>query len=368
MRAAVAVLGLLVVVAVFLGMVDTLISTRLHGSRRRRFSTWMPRRLWPVFRQLGGLARSEVRREAILSAYPPLVLVILIMSWVGLQVLGWGLVWWGTGLIDSVTTLGESVYYSGIVYFTIGFGDVVPVVGLGRLLSLVEGFVGVLFIALTVGYLPNLYSNFASRERLLLTIDDGSDDLITPMSLMRAQLDGSTDLADLDPVFQRWEEWVAGVMESHTSHPVLSYFRSQHPGQSWVSAMGLMADVALLAIVLTGRRRGPPWHLYRRIVRTMQLVVESLALQPVEVETVSPARFESALEGWGRLGFVLPGAPTSMWHEWKSLRAAYVGHVEALVDHLDAPRGFWSQTVGFGDAGPSPGDATTTMEDSRERR
>lgn len=363
MRAFVAVLGVLLVVGVFLGMVDTLISTRLHLAKRRRFSTWLPRVVWPVFRRLGSSARTSQGREAILSAYPSLVLLILIMAWVGLQVMGWAMLWWGTGMVDDVTTWAEAVYYSGIVYFTIGFGDLVPVAGPARVLALVEGFVGVLFIALTVGYLPSLYSNFAARERLLLTLDDGGGDRITPLSLMLALLDGSTDLHDLDPVFARWEDWVAGVMESHTSHPMLSYFRSQHPGQSWVTAMGLMGDVALSVIVLTGRRSGPAWHLYRRIVRTVDLVVTSLRLEPADPEVGAPESFRVGLARWEELGFEPPGDPEVMWQEWHALREAYTGHVAALVDHLDAPRGFWGHTVGVDGSEPFAPAGVPTQED-----
>lgn len=363
MRAFVAVLGVLLVVGVFLGMVDTLISTRFHLARRRRFSTWLPRVMWPVFRRLGSSARTSQGREAILSSYPPLVLLALIMAWVGLQVLGWAMVWWGTGLVDDVTTLGESLYYSGIVYFTIGFGDFVPVAGTARVLALVEGFVGVLFIALTVGYLPSLYSNFAARERLLLTVDDGGGDRITPLSLMLARLDGSTDLHDLDPVLSRWEDWVAGVMESHTSHPMLSYFRSQHPGQSWVTAMGLMADVALWVIVLTGRRSGPAWHLYRRIVRTVDLVVTSLRLEPADPDGEVREAFRTAVVRWQEAGFELPEDHEAMWQEWHALRAAYAGPIAALVDHLDAPRGFWGHTVGVDATGSVVLVGVPTQED-----
>ncbi len=249
MRVIAVVAGLVLVVGVFLGMVDTLISTRLRVSRRRRFSTWLPAVTWPLFRAVSQRARvrsrrrgesserSEARREAVLSAYPPLVLLALIAFWVGFQVLGWGLIWWGSGVIADVTRFGESLYYSGVVYFTVGFGEIVPAASLGRLLSMVEAFSGVLFIALTVGYLPSLYGAFSERERELLLIDDGGEARITPLSLMVERLDGSTDLDDLDATMGEWERWVAMVLETHTSHPLLAYFRSQHAGQSWVTAI-----------------------------------------------------------------------------------------------------------------------------------
>ena len=37
---------------------------------------------------------------------------------------------------------------------------------------------------------------------------------------------------------------MAEVLESHVSYPMLALFRSQHPGQSWVTALGLVTDAA----------------------------------------------------------------------------------------------------------------------------
>ena len=52
----------------------------------------------------------------------------LLVFWVTMQVVGWGLVWWGyrTG-IHTIDSLLESIYYAGVGFFTVGFGDVVPV-------------------------------------------------------------------------------------------------------------------------------------------------------------------------------------------------------------------------------------------------
>src|SRR6185295_9200103 len=48
--------------------------------------------------------------------------------------------------------------------------------------------------------------------------------------------------------FRDWERWSAELLESHVSFPVLSYFRSQHDNQSWVSALTTILDVCALAV------------------------------------------------------------------------------------------------------------------------
>jgi len=346
--------GTAVVAAVFLGMVDTLVSTRLRNNTRRRFADWLADQAWTLFRAIARRAsrrqtragqprKARARRETILSLYPSVVLLTLIACWVGFQVVGWALIWWGSGVIGGVTDMLESVYYSGVVYFTIGFGDITPVSGIGRMLTLVEGFSGVLFIALTVGYLPNLYGSYARREQVLLLLDDGTPGHTTPMALAGAFLDGSIDFRDLDQTLGEWEQWVAMVLETHTSHPMLAYFRSQHLGRSWATGMGLMADVAVISIVARGDEKGPAWRLYRRCVSTFVVMTASLGLTPSEVDDddVDAPTAQDLVD----LGLPLPDDPDRVLAEYHTLRASYAGHLDSLLRHLDAPRRFFGALV-----------------------
>ncbi len=230
------------------------------------------------------------------------------------------------------------------------------------MLTLVEGFSGVLFIALTVGYLPSLYSSFAQREGQLLLLDDSEPGVVTPMGLAVEFLDGSTDFRDLDDTLVEWERWVVMVLESHTSNPILSYFRSQHAGQSWVTGMGLMADVAAIVVVVQGERVGPAWRLYRRCVRTFDVMVQLLRLDDVQVADMTHRSFQENLDEWARHGWPLPRDPEAMRDEYQSLRRAYTGQLQALAKHLDAPPGFWSQAssptqIVIPDEGGGPGRA-----------
>jgi len=45
---------------------------------------------------------------------------------------------------------GDALYMSLITAFTIGYGDIVPLTGLGKVISLVDGFTGVIFMGLSV--------------------------------------------------------------------------------------------------------------------------------------------------------------------------------------------------------------------------
>lgn len=60
--------------------------------------------------------------------------------------LGWGKTWSSVGNPDHISILAQSFYHSAITFFTIGYGDVYPQ-GLSRILSSVEGFVGVFMMS-----------------------------------------------------------------------------------------------------------------------------------------------------------------------------------------------------------------------------
>jgi hypothetical protein len=88
---------------------------------------------------------------------------------------------------------------------------VTPVFGsahgaLVRMLTLLETLTGVVTIALMISY-------------LVIAIGAPGSDVEMPYR----------SLAE-------WQMWTADVLEIHVSYPMLALFRSQHPGQSWVTA------------------------------------------------------------------------------------------------------------------------------------
>jgi hypothetical protein len=153
------------------------------------------------------LRRDPERREGFLGVYGPLSLLGLLVFWVVLLVGGWGIVWWG--LRQSVSGVGgylDAVYFAGVGFFTVGFGDLLPIGGLTRMLVLVEAFMGLVTMALVIGYLPTLYSAYARRELQLLALDDLSDEPTTPVSFLEASY-ANGGVQGVAAAFADWERW-----------------------------------------------------------------------------------------------------------------------------------------------------------------
>ncbi len=174
--------------------VGTLVATRIQTRR------WWPtavlyRYSWPMWRAFGKNIDDEDRREGFLSIYGPLSLLTLLIFWVTMQVIGWGLVWWGyrTASTRSIRCSSRSTT-PAIGFFTVGFGDVVPVASAPRILVLVEAFFGLTTMALLIGFLPTLFAAYSTREELVSTLDDLSGTSVTPLGMLEAYArDGRPD-------------------------------------------------------------------------------------------------------------------------------------------------------------------------------
>ena len=146
------VAGFVVVLVTASDAVSTLVTTR-----RRRGRHWPTqvfyRRTWRAWVAIGRRAGPELR-EGFLAVYGPLSLLGLLVTWVVLLVAGWGAVWWGLrSRIDGVDGYLDAVYFAGVGFFTVGFGDILPTGPLARILVIVEAFMGLVTMALVSGKL-----------------------------------------------------------------------------------------------------------------------------------------------------------------------------------------------------------------------
>ena len=341
------VAGLVVVLATASDSVSTLVTTRRRRGRHwptQVFYRWS----WRAWVTLGRRAAPELR-EGFLAVYGPLSLLGLLVTWVLLLVAGWGAVWWGLrSAVTGVDDYLDAVYFAGVGFFTVGFGDLVPTGGLARLLVLVEAFMGLVTMALVIGYLPTLYGAYSRREVQLLSLDDMSDEATTPIGFLEAcyTTGGAPAVA---AAFLEWERWCDDVFDSHTAYPMLSLFRSRQPGQNWLTALWVVLDAATICLAaVDDTNSGPAARLWRRASRMLQSLRGMPSVEDRVATLEGPPADETMFrEAYQRLATL--GAPLlpyeQAWGDFGRLRAAYLPGLVAATNLLLVPLEFRHHTA-----------------------
>jgi hypothetical protein len=334
--------GALLVLIVVSDAVATLVVTQ------GRSALWRPTRIWytstwRATRALAARLRFE-GGETALSLYPAVSLLGLLVLWLAGLMFGWALLYWGINFrITGTSDFGTILYYSGTALLTPAFGTAHTATQ--RTLTLIETLTGLGTIALLISYLPALYGAYSKREARLLTLDDPLGARITPVRVIAVHSgDGELDL--LYRFFAEWEMWIAEVLESHVSYPMLALFRSQHRGQSWITALGVVTDAATLTCAcVKGAEQREPYFAYRRGRRAVIEIADRLHVPAGEPEDwLNHANFDIAWDVLLELGLPLREKPQA-WQHLQVLRNSYGSRLQELMDFLVAPRGFWGHSA-----------------------
>ncbi len=245
------VAGSVLVLAILLDAFETIVLPR-RVTRSFRFTALFYRFTWRPWAAMARLVPSPRRRESYLSYFGPLSLIVLLALWAFALIVGFALLQYGAGTrlqaAPGSMDLGGLLYFSGTTFFTLGYGDVVPLSGASRALAVLESGVGFGFLAMVIGYLPVIYSSFSRREVEISLLDARAGSPPSAQEFL-SRMAGAHNQPLLDRFLHEWEHWAAEVLESHISYPVLALFRSQHINQSWLGALTTILDVSALIIV-----------------------------------------------------------------------------------------------------------------------
>ena len=212
------------------------------------------------------------RRERFLSVFGALSMVVLFAIWALALITGFGVLeWLLQGRPKVVSPLGTQLYMSGVTFFTLGYGDIVPRTAGARALAVVEAGTGIGFIAVVIGYLPVLYQLFSRREAHVIQLDARAGSPPTACTMLSRHIEDN-GLARLNELLREWEIWGSDLLESHLSYPMLVYYRSQHDNQSWLAAITAIMDTC--ALILVGVDDVSPLQARMTFTMARQVIVE----------------------------------------------------------------------------------------------
>jgi hypothetical protein len=250
MKILMAIIGSVVLFATLWDAFETIILPR-RVTRPYRMVRLFYKLTWAAWSSTARRLRSTQAREARLSYYGPLSLLLLFVTWAFLLIVGFAMLHFAAGSALNASGAPPSfrtdLYMSGSTFFTLGLGDVTPNNTSARVITICEAGTGFGFLAILISYLPTLYGAFSQRELNISLLDARAGSPPTAAELLRRHKRFSnTDV--LTQYLRDWEIWSAQLMESHLSYPVLCYFRSQHDNQSWLAAFTAVLDVSALMI------------------------------------------------------------------------------------------------------------------------
>jgi hypothetical protein len=341
-------IGIAVVSAALIGSVlwdafETIILPRSIVRRLRLARVWV-RAIWRPWRLIASRVR-PAPGERFLAIFGPIALLSLIALWAICLIIGFAGLQWAAGShlepIGANHRFGDDLYMSGTTFTTLGLGDLHPVGGLARELTVAEAATGFAFLAIVVAYLPVLYQSFSRREAQLTILDAWAG---TPPAAAEVlwRLAGRSELSMLGGFLKDWEFWCSEVLESHISYPTVAFFRSQHQKQSWVSALACLLDLS--ALVEVGIDGIPRWqaHVTFAIARHTAVDLAQVFRVPIAAgeNRLCDADFDLMRDHLATVGVRLVDTPDSR-ERLRAMRRSYEPYLLGLSRLLLMPLPPW---------------------------
>jgi hypothetical protein len=301
---------------------------------------------WPMFKKFAEAPIFKRQRNSVLEAFAPLTFVILMLTWLSILVVGYGLILYSmrSTITPPLHNFFEACYFAGTSVLTLGFGDVVALSVQARCVVLAAATSGLVFMAMAVSYLFSLQSLVQQREQLVNTLISraGAPASGVVMLLRYKELD---ILPTMNANFLQWEHWTAGILESHRAYPLLMYFRSTTSVDSWLSVLGAMLDSAsLLMTSLPEVSAGEAELFYWIACSTMKTLSSYIDLEVSTEETMEFSEFTEGLSLLRASGYSTKDEAHA-WKLFKVRRTGYQPYLNALCKHLLSPPQTWIEEL-----------------------
>ncbi len=303
--------------------------------------------LWRPWRAVAALL-SPAAEDTVLGFFGPLALLVELVVWVLGIMVGFALLQWafGSKLGAGSYSFGDDVYFSSGEFLSAAVSTA-PIGSAAKALSLAEAATGVAVLFIVIGYLPSVYFAFSRREIAVSQLGTRAGTPPSALHLLRRVSEhGRWD--DLRDYLAEAEEWVAELMETHLSYPLLAYYRSQHVNQNWLAALTTIVDTS--AAVIAGLPEGEPTvseQTYAIGRHALSDLAHVFRVRPGDANRLKDETFaalQNALEPWERASI----DAETMRRRLDHLRSAYEPNAIGLSVSLALPLSGWAP--GEGDA------------------
>jgi hypothetical protein len=211
--------------------------------------------------------------------------MLLLVLWCSLIILAFALIY--GGLAPRIVSASESasvgfgtlLYMSGSTFLTLGLGDVTAADPITRLFILLEAGTGYIFLALIITYMPVLEQAYEEREVGNMLIRARTSRPRSAIKLLHRSC--GTDPSELlRGDLREAERWMAEILQSHLAHPVLTFYRGHHWGQSWLVSLTTVLDTCSILIASSdGLLKAQARITFRMGLRLLKDLTDALSLR-----------------------------------------------------------------------------------------
>jgi hypothetical protein len=331
--------GLAVIVVTTTSVLRNLVVPRRLRSKLRRVVSVAVSA--PV-RFVADRSREYATRDRVLAWVGPATILALLVTWLLLYLVGYGLLVYGSSHLSLPVAIREA----GSSLFTLGFAST----DRGQLTAVdfAAAVTGPIVIGLQIGYLPALYAAYNRREAEVTMLDSrAGEPNWGPEILARYASIGT--LANIRDLYASWERWAADVSESHSNYPVLIFFRSQEPTRNWLVGLLAVMDSAALHLALNpsmpqGEARMAVrmgFVCLRDLARTMGIAFDADP-DPDGPLRLTYSEYLDGIERLGRGGYPMERTPDEAWPHFHGWRVNYESLAYKLAELIDAVPALWS--------------------------
>lgn len=351
-------IGVAIVAVLLFDIFQAVLVPRFTPASLRLAPFLVGRLSWPNYRNLSKFINNEVALDFYLGAFAPFAFVLIFVMWLVSMTIAFAFIIHGLGheFRPVVADFGTALYAAGTAILTLGFGDIVAVSPAGRAVMLLGGATGITVVAIGVSFLFSMQQSVHAREVLVHTLQSRIAPHNSAVSLLLNYADlGITD--KLDSQMHDWEVWLAQVLTSHRSFPLLCYFRSGHLCVPWITVIGVMLDTAnLLSTTVNDKRFAHSEFFLQMGSKMVDFFRSYFELDPVRT-CISRDEFRSAYGQLKNRGYVLHEEEIA-WQRFHNTRSLYAPSLNALAFN------FVCQTPGWLLEETSPARVETIAEEA----
>lgn len=341
-RILVGVAGAFIAIATLASALRTVVVPRGEQTILSRATVFTVRRAFDI---AAGWRTSWHDQEAVKARAAPVATVLLSFVWAAGVIFGMSGVYWAI----NEGSYRSALVTSGSSLTTLGFQSDTDLATL--VVIIIEGLIGLGLIALLISFLPTIYGAFSRRETAVAKLhlrSTGPDGTANAESMLirRNQIE---DLDSMVAVWAEWEDWFVEIEETHTSFPMLVFFRSPVPDRSWITSAGMALDAAALYESTIGVPREPRAEL---MIRTGSLALRRVCdyfdfeydpdPAPDDPITIERHEWEAAYDRFVAAGVPVMPDRDQAWRDFAGWRVNYDRPLITLAAFVDAPMAQWS--------------------------